>query len=63
MFASIPLSITLPYDSKARGNFSLAPWSRDVGQMVRFPGDLYRMMENTMLLNTDDYNPLSQFGR
>jgi hypothetical protein len=63
VFASIPLSITLPYDSKARGNFSLAPWARDVGQMIRFPGDIYRMMENTMLLNTDDYNPLSQFGR
>ena len=31
--------------------------------MIRFPGDIYRTLENTLLLNTDDYNPLSQFGR
>ena len=63
VFISIPLRITLPYDTRSSGGFALAPWARDVGQMVRFPGDLYSLFEQTLLLNTTDYNPLSQLGR
>lgn len=63
VFLSIPLSLTLPYDSQARGSFSLAPWSRDVGAMIRFPVDLYPLVSDTLLLNTTDANPLSRFGQ
>jgi hypothetical protein len=63
VYISIPLRITLPYDTKASGAFALSPWTRDVGQMIFFPGDLYTMFEQALLLNTTDYNPLSQFGR
>ena len=63
IFLSIPLAIALPYDSRARASISLAPWNRDVGQMLRGPGDLYSVFEDVLLLNTTDQNPLSQFGR
>ncbi|HEX9171193.1 MAG TPA: YjbH domain-containing protein [Telluria sp.] len=45
VFLSIPLNIMLPSDSQANAGFSLAPWTRDVGQMVGSPGDLYELME------------------
>ena len=63
IFLSIPLALALPYDSRARASISLAPWNRDVGQMLRGPGDLYSVIEDVLLLNTTDHNPLSQFGR
>lgn len=45
VFMSIPLASMLPMDSQASAGFSLAPWTRDVGQMVASPGDLYDMVE------------------
>ncbi len=45
VFLSIPLASMLPMDSQASAGFSLAPWTRDVGQMVATPGDLYDMFE------------------
>jgi membrane-associated phospholipid phosphatase len=45
VFLSVPLNIMLPYDSQATAGFSLSPWTRDVGQMVASPGDLYDLME------------------
>jgi hypothetical protein len=45
VFLSVPLSPLLLKDSQARADFSLAPWTRDVGQMVTSPGDLYDMFE------------------
>ena len=46
VFLSIPLGRMLPTDSQGTSGFSLAPWTRDVGQMVASPGDLYEMMES-----------------
>ncbi len=63
LFLSIPLALALPYDSRARASVTLAPWNRDGGAMLRGPGDLYAVIEDVLLLNTTDYNPLSQFGR
>lgn len=63
VFLSIPLALGLPYDSRARASLSLAPWNRDVGQMLRGPADLYSIVEDALLLNTTEANPLSQFGR
>jgi membrane-associated phospholipid phosphatase len=45
VFLSVPLNIMLPMDSQATAGVGLAPWTRDVGQMVASPGDLYDMFE------------------
>jgi hypothetical protein len=46
VFLSIPLNSMLPSDSRADAGFVLSPWTRDVGQMVTSPGDLYDMLES-----------------
>lgn len=46
VFLSIPLNSMLPMDSQASAGFSISPWTRDVGQMVASPGDLYDLMEH-----------------
>jgi membrane-associated phospholipid phosphatase len=45
VFLSVPLNIMLPSDSQATAGMSLSPWTRDVGQMVASPGDLYDLFE------------------
>lgn len=45
IFLSIPLGAALPLDSQAVAGFSLSPWTRDVGQQVLSPGDLYDNLE------------------
>lgn len=45
VFLSVPLNIMLPADSQTTAGFGLSPWTRDVGQMVASPGDLYDMVE------------------
>jgi membrane-associated phospholipid phosphatase len=45
IFVSVPLNIMLPSDTQANAGIGLAPWTRDVGQMVASPGDLYDMVE------------------
>jgi membrane-associated phospholipid phosphatase len=45
VFLSIPLNIMLPMDSQATAGIGLSPWTRDVGQMVASPGDLYDLFE------------------
>ncbi len=45
VFLSLPLSSMLPSDSQANAGFSISPWTRDVGQLVMSPGDLYDMLE------------------
>jgi membrane-associated phospholipid phosphatase len=45
IFLSIPLNIMLPSDTQATAGMTLAPWTRDVGQMVTSPGDLYELFE------------------
>nr|WP_307731146.1 YjbH domain-containing protein [Massilia agilis] len=45
LFMSVPLNIMLTKDSQATAGMALAPWTRDVGQMVMSPGDLYEMVE------------------
>jgi membrane-associated phospholipid phosphatase len=46
IFVSIPFNSMLPSDSQATAGFAISPWTRDVGQMVASPGDLYEMVEN-----------------
>jgi hypothetical protein len=45
VFLSIPLTSMLPSDSQATAGIAISPWTRDVGQMVATPGDLYEMLE------------------
>jgi hypothetical protein len=63
IFASIPLGSMLTKDTKARSNFSIRPWTRDVGQMVVSPGDLYTSFERTLMLDNSDYGVGSQLGQ
>lgn len=45
VFVSISLNSMLLSDTQASANLAIAPWTRDVGQMVASPGDLYDMIE------------------
>jgi membrane-associated phospholipid phosphatase len=45
VFLSVPLNIMLPSDTQAVAGIALSPWTRDVGQMVASPGDLYDLIE------------------
>ena len=63
IFASIPLNSMLTKDTKARSEFSLAPWTRDVGQMVVSPGDLYTDFERSLMLDNSEKNVTSDFGQ
>ncbi|WP_373999843.1 YjbH domain-containing protein [Massilia sp. AB1] len=61
IFLSVPLNIMLLADTQASAGFAIAPWTRDVGQMVFSPGDLYEVMEDARRdLNTGD--GLGNFG-
>jgi membrane-associated phospholipid phosphatase len=55
LFFSVPLNIMLPMDTQATASVALAPWTRDVGQMVASPGDMYDLVEQPRRdLNTFD---------
>jgi membrane-associated phospholipid phosphatase len=45
IFLSIPLNSMTPSDTLANAEIAISPWTRDVGQMVATPGDLYEMLE------------------
>ena len=45
IFMSIPLRSMLTADTQAVGGMAISPWTRDVGQLVASPGDLYGMIE------------------
>jgi membrane-associated phospholipid phosphatase len=46
VFLSIPLNSMSPSDTLANADIAISPWTRDVGQMVATPGDLYEMLEH-----------------
>ncbi|WP_229205004.1 YjbH domain-containing protein [Duganella sp. Leaf61] len=55
IFLSVPFNVMLPMDSQGLAGFSISPWTRDVGQMVASPGDLYDMIEQPRRhMNTHD---------
>jgi len=61
VFVSVPLNIMLPFDSQTVAGVGLAPWTRDVGQMVASPGDLYDMIEQPRR-DLDSYDGLGNFA-
>lgn len=63
LFLSIPLNSMLTRDTRQRADLSVADYTRDVGQMVRSPGDLYLELERELHLNAAETHPLTQFGK
>lgn len=45
VFLSVPINIMLLADTQVSAGMALSPWTRDVGQMVASPGDLYDLVE------------------
>ncbi|HET7198829.1 MAG TPA: YjbH domain-containing protein, partial [Burkholderiales bacterium] len=61
IFMAMPLDTLLTYDTQAQAGFALSPWTRDVGQMVQSPADLYRILERPVVqMHTLD--GLQRFG-
>lgn len=62
VFMRIPLSTLTTRDTSSKVNFGLAPWNRDVGQMVASPDDLYRLMRDSWLDNALEGDGLRSFS-
>lgn len=62
IFLSLPFGPILPYDTQASSTLSIAPWTRDVGQMVDSPGDLYDMVDRPLFRQVYQKDGLSEFG-
>src|SRR5260221_7819083 len=62
IFVSIPFEALLPNDTRIVTGFSLAPWTRDIGQMVNSPVDLYQMLEKPLMIDFHDRDRLVRFG-
>ncbi len=62
IFISMPLNTMLTKDTQSRADFAIAPWTRDVGQMVASPGDLYDMLEKPLALDFRDHDGLRGLG-
>jgi membrane-associated phospholipid phosphatase len=61
VFVLMPLETFMTYDSQSIASFSLAPWTRDVGQMVVSPGDLARVFERPVV-QMHERGGLERFG-
>lgn len=61
VFLSLPLNSMLPMDTQANAGFAISPWTRDVGQMVASPGDLYDMIERPRA-DMQSYDGLGNFA-
>ena len=62
IFVSIPFEALLPADTRAETGISLAPWTRDVGQMLNSHVDLYRMLEKPLVIDMHKSDGLSRLG-
>jgi hypothetical protein len=58
---TIPLNVLLTRDTQAKAYGSIEPWTRDAGQMVQSPGDLYALFEDE-LRNKKDRDGLVRLG-
>ena len=63
IFLSIPLGSMLTQDTQATARFAISPWTRDVGQMVKSPGDLYTIVEDPLLFDWGARHLLSAFHK
>jgi len=62
VFVSIPFEALLPNDTKVTTGFSLAPWTRDAGQMVNTPVDLYNTLEKPLMIDMHKSDGLVRLG-
>lgn len=62
VFVSIPFEALLPNDTKITTGFSLQPWTRDVGQMVNSPVDLYDTLEKSLMIDMHKSDGLVRLG-
>lgn len=62
IYVSMPLNTMLTKDTQTKADMSLAPWTRDVGQMVDSPGDLYAMLERPLVIDMLDQDGLRWLG-
>jgi len=62
VFVSIPFEALLPNDTRVTTGFSLAPWTRDAGQMVKSPVDLYDMLEKPLMIDMNKGDGLVRLG-
>jgi hypothetical protein len=61
IFVALALGWSLTYDTQQTATMSLSPWTRDVGQMVVSPGDLYRLLERPVV-QLHESDGLQRFG-
>jgi Exopolysaccharide biosynthesis protein YbjH len=62
IFMSIPFDALLTRNTSTVRTLSLAPWTRDVGQMVESPGDLFGQVERGFFRYLHEPNRLRGFG-
>lgn len=62
VYMLIPLNTMLTKDTQAAGSFAIGPWTRDVGQMVESPADLYTMMEKPLVHDVHERDGLVMLG-
>ena len=63
IYMLVYLNAMLTRDTQALAAMSIAPWTRDVGQMVVSPGDLYNLVERPLMLDGSETGPLTDFGK
>ncbi|HWR87834.1 MAG TPA: YjbH domain-containing protein, partial [Acidiferrobacterales bacterium] len=63
LFISIPLASMLTKDTQEQANLAVVEATRDVGQMVESPGDLYRLFEQRLALDAGEIGPLTDFAK
>lgn len=61
LFMLVPLDTLLTKDTQSTVKMPISPWTRDVGQMVASPSDLYDQMESTYI-NMHDRDGLQFFA-
>jgi len=61
IFLYVPLNSMLPMDTQSTAGCAISPWTRDVGQMVASPGDLYDMFERPRA-DMHSYDGLGNFA-
>ncbi len=63
IYMLVYLNAMLTKDTQAFASMSISPWTRDVGQMVASPGDLYNLLERPLMLDSSEISPMTDFGK
>ena len=62
VFVSIPFESLLTNDTKVSTGFSLQPWTRDAGAMIKSPVDLYDTLEKSLMIDMHKSDGLGRLG-